>query len=171
MTAEMISIEQMTSLSERDIDELADLLMAIVDQGASVGFLPPLEPEDARAYWAHAIEPENIVFLVARREGAIVGTVQLEWSPKKNGRHRAEINKLLVHPNAQRLGIGRKLMDRLEALAAENGWTTLHLDTREGDISNDFYQSRGWIRAGIIPRWAQSANGSLDGTVFYYKLL
>ena len=59
----------------------------------------------------------------------------------------------------------------LSTLAAENGWTTLHLDTREGDISNDFYQSRGWIRAGIIPRWAQSANGSLDGTVFYYKLL
>jgi len=171
MTAEMISIEQMTSLSERDIDELADLLMAIVDQGASVGFLPPLEPEDARAYWAHAIEPENIVFLVARREGAIVGTVQLEWSPKKNGRHRAEVNKLLVHPNAQRLGIGRKLMDRLEVLAAENGWTTLHLDTREGDTSNDFYLSRGWTRVGVIPRWAQSADGSLDGTVFYYKLL
>jgi GNAT superfamily N-acetyltransferase len=171
MVQPMIEIEQLTSLSERDVDELAELLTAIVDQGASVGFLAPLEPDVARAYWLHAIEPENIVFLVARRNGAIVGTVQLEWSPRRNGRHRAEVNKLLVHPNAQRLGIGRKLMDRLEALAAENGWTTLHLDTREGDVSNDFYQSRGWIQAGIIPRWAESADGTLDGTVFYYKLL
>jgi len=171
MAEEMIEIEQLTSLSERDVDELSELLTAIVEQGASVGFLPPLEPEVARAYWSHAIEPENIVFLVARRSGAIVGTVQLEWSPKKNGRHRAEVNKLLVHPNAQRLGIGRKLMDRLEALAAENGWTTLHLDTREGDTSNDFYQSRGWTRVGVIPRWAESADGSLAGTVFYYKLI
>ena len=62
-------------------------------------------------------------------------------------------------------------MIELEAIAAENGWTTLHLDTREGDISNDFYQSIGWIQAGIIPRWAESADGSLDGTVFYFKLL
>jgi ribosomal protein S18 acetylase RimI-like enzyme len=171
MTGETIEIERLTSLSERDAGELSELLVAIVEQGASVGFLPPLEPDIARTYWLHAIEPENVVFLVAKRNGAIVGTVQLEWSPKKNGRHRAEVNKLLVHPNAQRLGIGRKLMDRLEALAAENGWTTLHLDTREGDNSNDFYQSQGWVKVGIIPRWAESADGTLDGTVFYYKLL
>jgi ribosomal protein S18 acetylase RimI-like enzyme len=171
MTGETIEIERLTSLSERDAGELSELLVAIVAQGASVGFLPPLEPDIARTYWLHAIEPENVVFLVAKRNGAIVGTVQLEWSPKKNGRHRAEVNKLLVHPNAQRLGIGRKLMDRLEALALENGWTTLHLDTREGDTSNDFYQSQGWVKVGIIPRWAESADGTLDGTVFYYKLL
>jgi ribosomal protein S18 acetylase RimI-like enzyme len=102
---------------------------------------------------------------------AIIGTVQLEWSPKRNGRHRAEVNKLLVHPNAQRLGIGRLLMTQLEAIAAENLWTTLHLDTREGDTSNDFYQSQGWTKVGVIPQWAESASGSLDGTVFYYKLL
>lgn len=171
MAGETIEIERLTSLSERDAGELSELLVAIVEQGASVGFLPPLEPDIARTYWLHAIEPENVVFLVAKRNGAIVGTVQLEWSPKKNGRHRAEVNKLLVHPNAQRLGIGRKLMDRLEALALENGWTTLHLDTREGDTSNDFYQSQGWVQVGVIPRWAESADGSLDGTVFYYKLL
>jgi ribosomal protein S18 acetylase RimI-like enzyme len=171
MIGETIEIERLTALSERDAGELSELLVAIVEQGASVGFLPPLEPDIARTYWLHAIEPENVVFLVAKRNGAIVGTVQLEWSPKKNGRHRAEVNKLLVHPNAQRLGIGRKLMDRLEALAVENGWTTLHLDTREGDTSNDFYQSQGWVKVGIIPRWAESADGTLDGTVFYYKLL
>lgn len=171
MTETTIDIAQLTSLTETDADELAELLVAIVDQGASVGYLPPLELGVARAYWLHAIESDNVVLLVARRSGAIVGTVQLEWSPKRNGRHRAEINKLLVHPNAQRLGIGRKLMIRLEAIAAQNGWTTLHLDTREGDTSNDFYQSMDWIRAGMIPQWAESADGSLDGTVFYYKLL
>lgn len=171
MVEDTVEVERITSLSERDAGELAELLVAVVEQGASVGYLPPLDIEVARAYWLRAIESDNIVFLVARRDGVIVGTVQLEWSPKKNGRHRAEVNKLLVHPNAQRLGIGRKLMDRLEALAVANGWTTLHLDTREGDTSNDFYQSRGWVQVGVIPRWAESADGSLDGTVFYYKLL
>lgn len=171
MASQTISIERVTALTDRDLDELTDLLVAVVEQGASVGFLPPLDPSEARAYWQKAIQADNVVFLVARRDAAIVGTVQLEYSTKENGRHRAEVNKLLVHPDAQRMGIGRKLMTELEAIAAENGWTTLHLDTREGDISNNVYQSLGWIQAGIIPRWAESANGSLDGTVFYYKLL
>lgn len=171
MTPQTIAIEQVTSLSDADLDQLAELLVAIVDQGASVGYLPPLDTADARGYWQCAIQSDNVVFLVARKDGQIAGTVQLEYSTKKNGRHRAEVNKLLVHPNAQRLGIGRKLMSALEASAVENGWTTLHLDTREGDISNDVYQSLGWTQAGVIPRWAESADGSLDGTVFYYKLL
>ena len=166
-----IEIERVDRLSEPEFEQLADLLVAIVDQGASVGYLPPLEPDEARSYWRKAIASDTIVFLVARRADEIVGTVQLEFSPKKNGRHRAEVNKLLVHPNAQRLGIGRLLMDQLEAVAVENGWTTLHLETREGDTSNDFYQSQGWTLAGVIPQWAESASGTLDGTVFYFKLL
>ncbi len=166
-----IEIERMDQLSEVDVDQLADLLVAIVEQGASVGYLPPLDPDEARSYWRKAIGSDTTLFLLARRDDRIVGTIQLEWSPKKNARHRAEINKLLIHPNAQRLGIGRLLMDRLETIAVENGWTTLHLDTREGDISNDFYQAQGWTMAGVIPRWAESASGFLVGTAFYYKLL
>lgn len=166
-----VAIERVAMLTATEVDELAELLIAVVGQGASVGYLPPLDPEAAQAYWRHAVAAEQVVLLVARREGSIVGTVQLEWSPKKNARHRAEVNKLLVHPQAQRLGIGRRLMVRLEAIARENGWTTLHLDTREGDASNAFYQSLDWTMAGVIPRWAESADGTLGGTVFYYKLL
>ncbi len=166
-----IAIERVERLTDPEIDQLAELLVAVVEQGASVGYLPPLDLDEARAYWRKAIAADNVVFLVARMPEAIIGTVQLEWSPKRNGRHRAEVNKLLVHPNAQRLGIGRLLMTQLEAIAAENLWTTLHLDTREGDTSNDFYQSQGWTKVGVIPQWAESASGSLDGTVFYYKLL
>ncbi len=171
MTEHATRIAQVASLSEQEVEQLAALLIRVVDRGASVGFLPPLDPAEARAYWLHVIEAQNIVLLVAQQNEQIVGTVQLEWSPKRNARHRAEINKLFVHPSAQRLGIGRLLMNRIESIAVENGWTTLHLDTREGDPSNDFYLSQGWTPAGIIPRWAESSSGSLDGTVFYYKLL
>ena len=166
-----IEVVRLATASAQEIEQLAELLIAVVAQGASIGFLPPLDPNDARAYWRRVSAAENVVLLVARWNEGIAGTVQLEGSPKRNARHRAEVNKLLVHPNAQRRGIGRRLMDELETVARNRGWTTLHLDTREGDPANDFYQSLGWVQAGIIPHWAESADGSLDGTVFYYKLL
>ena len=52
-----------------------------------------------------------------------------------------------------------------------HGRTTLVLDTRHGDPSEALYQSLGWQRAGVIPRYAQSASGALDASAFYFKLL
>ena len=80
---ETIEIERLTTLSNQDLDQLSELLIAIVDQGASVGYLPPLETGIACTYWRHAISADNIVLLVARRDGSIVGTVQLDGVPRE----------------------------------------------------------------------------------------
>jgi ribosomal protein S18 acetylase RimI-like enzyme len=170
MTPTSVDIRRATTLSPDEVEQLAATLVAVVGQGASVGYLPPLDIETARNYWRGAVQP-LIDLVVAKVDGRTAGTVQLESSPKKNAHHRAEVNKLLVHPELQRHGIGRRLMSEVEHIARESGKTLLHLDTREGDVSNDFYRSLGWIEAGRIPMWAESASGSLDGTVFYYKIL
>jgi GNAT superfamily N-acetyltransferase len=165
-----ISIHEPNSLSVDQLDRLADILVAVVADGASVGYLPPLDREEARGYWAGVIRPGNIL-LIAEREGRIVGTAQLELAMRLNGRHRAEVNKVLVDPTCQRQGIGRRLMEEIEDVARREGRTLLHLDTREGDGSNDLYRRMGYIEAGSIPNWACSATGSLDATILYYKML
>ena len=33
------------------------------------------------------------------------------------------------------------------------------------------YRSLGWVPAGAIPGYARSADGSLDASAFYYRLL
>jgi hypothetical protein len=58
-----------------------------------------------------------------------------------------------------------------EAEARRRGRTTLHLDTRQGDPSEKLYRSLGWQLAGVIPRWAKSADGTLHTTVFYCRFL
>lgn len=78
---------------------------------------------------------------------------------------------MLVHPNAQRQGIGRALMLALEPIARREGRTLLHLDTREGDGSNHLYRSLGYIEAGTIPAYARSRNGELHAIIFYDKRL
>jgi len=154
---------------------LARLLQDAVDGGASLGFLPPLGDDEARAYWqtvAAAVRDGSRVLLVTSRPGEpVAGSVQLELAMRPNGRHRAEITKLMVHRAARRQGLGRALMLAAEREARRLGRTTLHLDTRQGDPSEELYRALGYQLAGVIPRWARSADGRLDATAFYYHLL
>jgi ribosomal protein S18 acetylase RimI-like enzyme len=110
--------------------------------------------------------------LVAREDhGGLVGSVQLELALRPNALHRAEVQKVMVLTTARRRGIGRALMVAVEVEARRLGRTTLVLDTREGDPSERLYLGVGYQCAGIIPRYAKSATGVLDGSAFYYKLL
>jgi ribosomal protein S18 acetylase RimI-like enzyme len=157
-------------LTPTEVEGLADLLIAVVADGASVGFLPPLGREDAVAHWQDVLAP-GVVLFVAEQAGRIVGTVQLQCAPKLNAAHRAEIAKLMVDPDARRQGLGRRLMEAAEAEAYRLGRTLLVLDTREGDPSNGLYMTLGYAEVGRIPRYARSASGKLDGTVIYFKEL
>jgi ribosomal protein S18 acetylase RimI-like enzyme len=164
-----VNIEQLQSVGEH-LDELSELLVRVVEDGASIGFLPPLKRSEAAKYWENAVNPEVILF-VAKINNRIAGSVQLHLCTKQNGRHRAEIAKLMTHPDYRRGGIGRSLMQKAEERAKQEGRSLLVLDTREGDPSNRLYTSIGYIQAGRIPHYAKSANGELHATMIYYKSL
>ena len=154
---------------------LIALLRDVVDDGASVGFLPPLSAEEAGEYWdgvAAALDGGGRRLWVARTAGeGLAGTVQLDLERRANGDHRAELIKLMVVTRARRRGIARALMLAAEAAARRLGRTTLFLDTRLGDPSEILYRSLGWEFAGSIPRYARSAGGALDANAIYYRLL
>jgi GNAT superfamily N-acetyltransferase len=167
----MIVTREVTELTERQASELADILIRIVLSGASVGWMDTPDPVRARMYWLSVVRPDNVL-LIAEDEGRVVGTVQLELAQKENARHRAEVNKVLVHPDRQAEGIGRMLMDAVEESARSRGRTLLHLDTDQSAESNAFYLRCGYTPAGTIPNWARSSkDGQFHGTTFYYKLL
>jgi ribosomal protein S18 acetylase RimI-like enzyme len=80
--------------------------------------------------------------------------------------------KLLVHPQARRQGIARRLMVALEDLARASGRTLLTLDTWTGSHAEALYQSLGYTTVGIIPRYARgSITPELDATTIMYKEL
>ena len=166
----MMTVREAAVIADDECDRLAEILIGVVEDGASVGFLPPLTQIEARAYWRGVVAPD-VRFLLAERDKRIVGTVPLMLAMRANGNHRAEIGKVVVHPGARRQGIGRALMTAIEPIARREGRALLHLDTREGDGANALYQSLGYIEAGKIPAFARSRNGDLHTTVFYYKQL
>ena len=166
---EQVEIEQLHSIHEH-IDELSELLILVVAEGASIGFLPPLNLSEAHNYWRDVLSPETILF-TAKINKQIVGSVQLHLCSKKNGEHRVEIAKLMTHPDYRRRGIGQLLMNCAEDKAKSAGKSLIVLDTREGDPSNLLYKSIGYVEAGRIPNYAKSADGELHATIFYYKNL
>src|SRR5690242_9151813 len=157
--------------------ELGALLHACVHDGASIGFVLPFTLDDGEAFWRDAVLPAvrngTRALLVARGVGAdgrLVGTVQLDYDTMPNQVHRAEVRKLLVHPDARRRGVGRALMGELERLARQLGRSLLTLDTRTGDTAERLYASLGYETAGVIPCYARAPDGGrLDATTIMYK--
>jgi GNAT superfamily N-acetyltransferase len=156
------------------VDELAEVLHACVLEGASVGFVLPFEHEAALRFWRGllpAFQSGARRLLVARREGRIEGTVQLLLDMPANGRHRAEVAKMLVHPRARRQGLARALMEAAEALARRHGRSLLLLDTVTGNPAEQLYRSLGFHVAGVVPGYARSTQGVLEPTTVMYKAL
>lgn len=152
--------------------ELADLLVDTVADGASVGFLAPLDRTAAVAWWeerAVAVAAGESAVWAAREGDRTVGTVGLAFPDKPNSRHRAELVKLMVHRDARGRGLGRRLLATAEEAAIDAGVTLLHLDTETDSLAERLYGSAGWNRAGVIPDFAASPAGVLRPTTIYYK--
>lgn len=168
--SQAVELYRLDRLNETEISNLSALLVDVVDDGASIGFLAPLRFQEAESYWTSVMEP-GVSLWIATMNGQIVGTIQLHLAMKANAMHRAEICKLMVHPVSRRRGIARKLMLEAEQAARELGRTLIVLDTRAGDPSNLLYRSLEYKEAGRIPGYAQSSDGSYDDTMYYYKQL
>ena len=157
------------------LDGLAALLLDAVESGASVGFLLPFGLAEARRFWAGqlpAVERgEDRAFVVRGENGALEGCVILALAPMPNGRHRAEVKKLLVHRRARRQGVGRALMEAVEVEARRLGRTTLVLDTLAGHPSETFYRELGWTEVGRIDRYAEVPGGRFEPTVVFARWL
>ncbi|KUO06293.1 GNAT family N-acetyltransferase [Streptomyces caeruleatus] len=153
-------------------EDLADLLVDTVTDGASVGFLGPLDRTAAMAWWkerAAAVATGQLAVWAAHEDGRTVGTVGLAFADKPNSRHRAELVKLMVHRDARGQGLGRTLLTTAEEAAISAGVTLLHLDTETDSLAERLYGSAGWTRAGVIPDYAASPDGVLRPATIYYK--
>jgi len=160
----------------RDLDALAEVLHAVVHGGAGVSFFLPFSHADARAFWSDKVLPGVRAgtrrVIIARDGERIVGTVQIDLALPPNQRHRAEVAKLLVHPDARRHGVARSMMTALEPIALAEGRTLLTLDTVTGGHAEPLYRSLGYVTVGVIPGYARAAlTPDLESTTIMYKRL
>ena len=156
------------SLSASDINDLAELLLAIIASPASIGFLADTNLITAKNYWQQLNLSHKKLALIRDDTGHIVATVQLNLASAGNSSHRGEIAKLMVHPQAQGLGLSKQLLLDTVSLARTLGLSLLVLDTLNDSKAAHIYAHLGWTKAGSIPRYASMPNGELAATTYYY---
>jgi ribosomal protein S18 acetylase RimI-like enzyme len=174
-TAARISTVSADDLA-RHLGEFGALLHACVLGGASIGFVLPFGREEAEAFWSNKVLPGvasgSRVLLVARAADRIAGSAQLNHDTPANQPHRADVSKLMVHPDFRRRGIARALMAEIERQARLLGRSLLTLDTRTGDSAEPLYASMGYAVSGIIPGYCLDVGKTrFDSTTVMYKAL
>jgi len=153
---------------------LSRILIDCVAAGGSVPFFPPLAPERARENWRKVsaeVAAGTRVLLAAWREGALVGTVQLNLGVPENQPHRAEVENLLVDPTARGTGVGRALMQRAEQAARRLGRSLLTLQTRADALAERLCRDLAWQEAGRVPGCALDADRTPVDCVILWKRL
>ena len=140
-----------------------------------MGFIQPFSMDDSLAYWSETVRSlllsESSLVLGGLVDEHMIGTVQLNYNTPPNQPHRADINKLLVHPEYRRHGIARMLMEEIEKHAIRRNRTLLTLDTAN-DHAARLYDSLGYQRVGVIPGYARDpiVDRNDDTLVMFKKL-
>ncbi|HXW80798.1 MAG TPA: MarR family winged helix-turn-helix transcriptional regulator [Acidimicrobiales bacterium] len=90
----------------------------------------------------HEVRPPAGQFFVAYLHGEPIGC----GAVKNHTDQPAEIKRMWIAPGARGLGLGRRLLERLEAGAREGGATLAHIET-SAVLSEalSLYRSAGWV--------------------------
>jgi putative acetyltransferase len=106
--------------------------------------------------------PDTTLF-VAREQGRAVAMGAL----RRHGDGVAEVKRMYTLPSHQGRGLGRAILDRIEALALEEGFARLVLETGSNfDAACYVYERAGFAACGPVLDYPPSA-----WTAFYAKAL
>jgi putative acetyltransferase len=118
--------------------------MALLEHGAA--YLAALYPaESNHTLDVRALKQPGVAFVVARDNGQVLGCAAMVNSTEG----WAEIKRMFVAPEARGRQIGRKLLQKIEAIAAEWGVTLLRLETGiKQPQALSLYRTAGYIDIG-----------------------
>ena len=153
---------------EAHLGELAQLLLDAHASNMALGLVPDLTAERAAAAYrrtASRLRAGERILLGALDGNILVGAVHLARAEAENGRHRGEIQRLVVGTGNRGRGIGRMLMEAAVGEARRLGLRLLWLMTHEGTAADQIYQRLGWTRLGVVPAYSTLPDGSVTGNL------
>jgi GNAT superfamily N-acetyltransferase len=109
------------------------------------------EVEAGIAERIQGFEQGTVLHLVAEVEGVVVGTGILTRNEHPLKAHRGTVGSLVVHPDHQRQGIARRIVDTMRGYAEEMGIAFLEIGCRGGTPAEQVYPRLGFVECGRFP--------------------
>lgn len=169
-----IAVYDAENLSDEISFPLVQLLADVIRDGGSMGFLANATDTELMEFWASELSRVHSgvnVLVCAMDADTCIAAGILTCETKATGRHRAEVRKLMVHPEYRRQGVASQILTRMEEAACERGVRLLTLRTEAGSAASVLYSLSGWTLIGTVPNYAAGSDGSLHPVSFYYKEL
>jgi GNAT superfamily N-acetyltransferase len=127
----------------RDAQYCLTEYVAELNQRSTHGF----DPSAGATALPHEVRPPAGEFLVAYLHDEPVGCGAVKHHPDAP----AEIKRMWIAPRARGLGLGRRLLETLEASARDAGATTAHIETSAVLAEAlALYRATGWVE---VPRF------------------
>lgn len=120
-----------------------------------------------------ALEEGKEMLLVAVVGGTLVGTGTLVRKTHPLHAHRGEVGGLVVHPDYQRRGIARRIVEQIAERAASMGVEILEVGCRALTPTEEVYPRLGFIECGRLPGGIKEpwAEGQVYDEVSFYMPL
>lgn len=165
-----LDVERVTSLTDHELAELCEATDAAIIEAGGFGWVQPQGREALTRHFKGVIlVPERELF-VARLDGTIVGSAQLNRPPRNNEAQAfaAWLTHAYIAPYARGHGLARLLVRRVEERAAALGHRVINLDvraTQESAIA--LFEGLGYVRWGTHPAYARVDGQTVEGHYFY----
>src|SRR5437868_2098535 len=161
--------------ADRDLRaQIHRILYAVVEQGGAVGYLEPPAPEVTDAWLDglfDAVQAGDAAMVLALVDGQVEGTGLWLRGPAPIFAHTAEVGKIMAHPSARGLGLGRLVVSALIEHAREAGIETLKLGARGNNHGAiELYQQLGFREWGRLPNVVAIGNMRFDDVKMFMTL-
>ncbi len=167
------SVDHITAIAGNDLHDLCDAAEAAILDGGGFGWLRPPPRHVMETYWKGVLlVPERRLF-VARVDGTIAASAQLQRVPKNNEAqaNSGQLTTFFVAPWARGYGLARLLVERVEAAARDAGLSVLNLDVRKTqERAIQVYEQLGYQRWGEQPHYA-FVEGAWVAGYYYHKVI
>jgi GNAT superfamily N-acetyltransferase len=168
-----IALTWPTSPTHELSTDVHHIIHAVTALGGAVGWLePPAQPEtDA---WLLPLLEEvgrgDAALCVASTGGAPAGFGCWRRDPGPIFAHRAQLSKVMAHPDARGLGLGQVIVSSLVAHARTSGMETLRLSARGNNhLAIELYERLGFQVWGRLPNSIEVGDLRFDDVHLYLQ--
>ncbi len=142
-------------VDDQSVREVHRVVSAVVELGGAVGWLAPPSQAGIRQWlgeWRTSAATGRAGFALCRVDGRVEALGGWRAGPAGPMGHVVDLTKIMVHPDARGLGLGRTVMDALIERAEEYGAELLTLGVRGNNHgAQALYEACGFTTWGVLP--------------------